>query len=276
MCTRFPEAEPLKDISTSTVAAALLDMFSRVGLPNRIHSDRGSQFTSEMMREVYRLLDIRQSTTSPYHAMENGIVENFNKTIKNLLKKVSTEKPKNWHRYLGPLMFAVRDIPQDSTGFTPFELLHGHKIRTSMALLKRIWTDEDEDPEVKTLYQYVVDLRDIVEETCKMAKKELAKVQVRNQKYYNKRTRDRKLQVGDSVLLLLPTERNKLTLAWTEPYKVAGIVGDFDYRVEVSPDKVKTYHMNMLKRYCTITVRVQRKTRLMGQEHHQTVMTMMS
>ena len=128
----------------------------------------------------------------------------------------------------------------------------------------------DEDPEVKTLYQYVVDLRDRAEETCKMAKEELAKVQVRNQKYYNKRTRDRKLQVGDrfgfadhcarleiiftylltySVLLLLPTERNKLTLAWRGPYKVIGIVGDFDYRVEVSPDKIKTYHVNMLKRY---------------------------
>jgi len=213
MCTRFPEAVPLKDISTSTVAEALLNMFSRVGLPHRIHSDRGSQFTSEMMREVYRLLDIRQSTTIPYHAMGNGIVENFNKTIKNLLKKVSAEKPKDWHRYLGPLMFAVRDTPQDSTGFTPFELLYGHKVRTPMTLLKRIWTDEDEDPEVKTWYQYVVDLRDRVEETCKMAKEQLAKVQVRNQKYYNKRTRDRKLQVGDSVLLLLPTERNKLTLA---------------------------------------------------------------
>jgi len=96
MCTRFPEAVPLKDISTSTVAEAeaLLNMFSRVGLPHRIHSDRGSQFTSEMMKEVYRLLDIRQSTTTPYHAMGNGIVENFNKTIKNLLKKVSAENPR--------------------------------------------------------------------------------------------------------------------------------------------------------------------------------------
>ena len=36
--------------------------------------------------------------------------------IKNLLKKVTAEKPKDWHRYLGPLMFAVRDTPQDSTG----------------------------------------------------------------------------------------------------------------------------------------------------------------
>jgi len=148
MCTRFPDAVPLKDISTSTVAEALLNMFSRVGLPYRIHSDRGSQFTSEMMREVYRLLDIRQSTTTPYHAMGNEIVENFHKTIKNLLKKASAEKPKDWHRYQGPLMFAVRDTPQDSTGFTPFEL---HRVRTPMALLKIIWTDEDEDPEVKTV-----------------------------------------------------------------------------------------------------------------------------
>jgi len=63
MCTRFPEAMPLKDIHTSTVAKALLEIFSRVGLPNKIHSDRGSQFTSDMMREVYRLLHVKQSTT---------------------------------------------------------------------------------------------------------------------------------------------------------------------------------------------------------------------
>jgi len=150
MCTRFSEAIPLKDISTSTVAEALLEIFSRVGLPYKIHSDRGSQFTSDMMREVYRLLNVKQSTTTPYHAMGNGIVENFKKTIKNLLKKVAAEEPKYWHRYLGPLMFAVRDTPQDSTGFTPFELLYGHKVRTPMTLLKRIRTEEEEDPEVKT------------------------------------------------------------------------------------------------------------------------------
>ena len=56
MCTRFPEAVALKDITTSTVAEALLEIFSCVGLPLKVHSDRGSQFTSDMMQEVYRLL----------------------------------------------------------------------------------------------------------------------------------------------------------------------------------------------------------------------------
>ena len=72
--------------------------------------------------------------TTPYHTMCNGIVENFNKTIKNLLKKVTAEKPKDRQRYLGPLMFAVRDTPQDSTGFTLFELLYGYQVRTPMTL----------------------------------------------------------------------------------------------------------------------------------------------
>ena len=70
MCTRLPEAIPLKDINTSTVAEALLEIFSRVGLPEKVHSDRGSQFTSEMMHEVCRLLDVKQSTTTPYRNWE--------------------------------------------------------------------------------------------------------------------------------------------------------------------------------------------------------------
>ena len=56
------------------------------------------------------------------------------------------------------------------------------------------------------------------------------------------------------MLLLLPTERNKLTLAWRGPYKVVGVVGEVDYRIQISPDKVKTYHINMLKRYFYDTV----------------------
>ena len=50
-------------------------------------------------------------------------------------------------------MFAVRDTPQDSTHFTPFEMIYGHQVRTPMTLLKHLWTGEEEDPQVKTSYQ---------------------------------------------------------------------------------------------------------------------------
>ena len=172
LCTRFQDAVKLEDIHTSTVAEALIGILSSIGIPRRIHSDRGSQFTSEMMSEVSRLLSIQQSTIRPYHAMGNGVVENFNKTMKNMSKKVAAERGKDWHRYLTPLMFAVRDTPQDSTGFTPFELLYGRNVRTPMTILKELRTGKVEDQENVLTYQYVINLRERIEETCALAKEQ--------------------------------------------------------------------------------------------------------
>ncbi len=63
--TRYPEAIPLPSIEAERVAEALVDMFSRLGIPEEILTDRGSQFTSEVMHEVSRLLSLRQLTTTP-------------------------------------------------------------------------------------------------------------------------------------------------------------------------------------------------------------------
>ena len=50
------------------------------------------------------------------------------------------------------------------------------------------------------------------------------------------------MNIGDSVLLLLPTENNKLT---SLEYEVVKRVGEVDYRIRVTPDEIKTYHINM-------------------------------
>ena len=80
--TRYPEAVPLKNIDAETVAEALLDMYSRVGVPEEVLSDLETQFTSDGMKAVSRLLPIRRLTTSPYHPACNGLVEKFNGTLK--------------------------------------------------------------------------------------------------------------------------------------------------------------------------------------------------
>ena len=74
--TRYPEAIALKRIDTPTVTEALVDMFSRLGIPDaeEIVSDLGTQFVSECMEEVNRLLSIRLLTTTPYHPMCSGLV----------------------------------------------------------------------------------------------------------------------------------------------------------------------------------------------------------
>ena len=57
--TRYPEAVPLKKITTEAVAEALLDIYSRVGIPEEVLTDQGTQFMSKCMQEVSRLLSIK-------------------------------------------------------------------------------------------------------------------------------------------------------------------------------------------------------------------------
>ena len=75
--TRYPEAVALPGIETERVADALVEMFSRVGIPDEMLTDSGSQFTAEVMKEVSRLLSLQQTTTTPYHPICNGLIERF-------------------------------------------------------------------------------------------------------------------------------------------------------------------------------------------------------
>ena len=57
--TRYPEAIALPGIETERVAEALMEMFSRIGVPREMLTDMGSQFTSSLMSEVSRLISLK-------------------------------------------------------------------------------------------------------------------------------------------------------------------------------------------------------------------------
>ena len=81
--TRYPEAIPLRSIDAEHIAEELIKVFSRVGVPREILTDQGSNFTSQLLAEVYRLLHIQPIKTSPYHPQTDGLVERFNQTLKS-------------------------------------------------------------------------------------------------------------------------------------------------------------------------------------------------
>ncbi|KAL8593285.1 hypothetical protein ACOMHN_009938 [Nucella lapillus] len=185
--TRYPEAVALKRMETEVVAEGLVEVFSRVGVPSEVLSDRGSQFTSGVMREVSRLLGVTQLYTTPYHPQSNGLVERFNGTLKGMLKKLCEERPSDWDRYIPAALFAYREAPQESTGFSSFELLYGRTVKGPVSILKELWSKEQETEEVKTTYQYVVDLRNRLEEMCQFAMESLQQARVSQKRQFDKR-----------------------------------------------------------------------------------------
>ena len=120
--TRYPEAMAIHSIEAERIAEELVKLFARVGVLEEILTDQGSNFTSLLLAELYRMLPIR---TSPYHPQTDGLVERFNQTFKNMLRKSATKEGKDWNKLLPYLLFAYRKVPQASTGFSPFELLYG-------------------------------------------------------------------------------------------------------------------------------------------------------
>jgi hypothetical protein len=117
-----------------------------------------------------------------------------------------------------------------------------------MTLLRELWSGDEATEEVKTTYEYVFDMRNRLEDTCKLAEQELLRAREKQKQHFDKKTVPISLQVGDHALLLLPTDSNKLLMQWKGPFKVLAKVGQNDYAIEVN-DRRKIFHINMLKKY---------------------------
>ncbi|XP_040068602.2 uncharacterized protein LOC120841708 [Ixodes scapularis] len=248
VATRYPDAVALKTIGTPVVAEALVGMFTRYGVPREVLSDRGSAFTSDLMKEVGRLLSVRRLLTTPYHPMSNGLVEKFNGTLKLMLRRMCQERPKDWDRYLPALLFAYREVPQSSLRFSPFELLYGRTVRGPLTILREVWSNEALNEETKTSYSYVMELRDKLEETCKLAHQCLDEAKVKYKAYYDRKKVTREMKVGDKALILLPSDNNKLLMQWKGPFIVTARRNEVDYELEIAGTR-KAFHVNMLKKY---------------------------
>ena len=69
----------------------------------------------------------------------DGLVERFNQTLKSMLRKTGTDGGKEWDKKIPYLLFAYREVPQASTGFSPFDLLYGRDVRGPLDILKEVW-----------------------------------------------------------------------------------------------------------------------------------------
>ncbi|XP_070203511.1 uncharacterized protein [Littorina saxatilis] len=246
--TRFPEAVALKDIRAETIAESLWEMWTRLGIPDEVITDQGAQFSGKLMHEVNDFLQVKHHMTAPFHPQSNGLVERFNGTLKSMMTRMTQEQPKKWDTFIPALLFAYREVPQASLGFSPFELLYGRAVKGPMQILRQAWTQEEVSDEMKTTAEYVVDLRNRIEKTCEIARENLKNAAMKQAKYFDKKAAKREIEVGKRVLLLRPKKQNKLELLWQGPYTVVEKLNQFDYKIKIGR-KIKLYHINLMKEY---------------------------
>ncbi|KAJ8368734.1 hypothetical protein SKAU_G00087620 [Synaphobranchus kaupii] len=247
--TRYPEAIPLRTMATKGIARELMLLFSRVGLPEEILTDQGTPFMSRIMRDLCQLMKVTQLRTSVYHPQTDGLVDRFNQTLKKMLKKTMEADGRNWDQLLPFILFTIREVPQASTGFSPFELLYGRRPRGLLDLAKEAW--EQQPSPHRTIVEHVEEVRERMATIWPIVREHMAEAQTAQARVYNRGVQPREFAPGDKVLVLVPTSECKFLAKWNGPYEVIEKVGTVNYRVRQPGRRppTKVYHVNLLTKW---------------------------
>ena len=246
--TKHAEAYALPDQEATTIARVFLNEFvARYGVPYVIHTDQGTNFESNLFKELCKMLGISKTRTSPYHPQCDGQVERMNRTLIELLKLNVDNPTENWDLELGLTLMAYRSAVQSSTGYTPFYLLYGREMRLPLDIIYR---SPNEDKCHSEYVQYVKRTLEISYET---AREKLNLSHERQKDYYDRRTHGERFKAGDSVWLWSPVAQKgvapKFHEPWTGPFKVTKRLSDVTYEIlDMARKSKKVVHFDRLKK----------------------------
>ncbi|XP_041369850.1 uncharacterized protein LOC121383818 [Gigantopelta aegis] len=168
------------------------------GIPKRIHSDQGANFTGKLMQELCAMLQIDKSRTTPYHPMGNGMCERFNRTLCNMLGTLDPDSKKNWKGHVGPLVHAYNCTRHETTGYSPFSLMFGREPRIPIDLAFGL---DMEPNKSKSVRAYNTELRERLKHAFDLASTTVKKSQERQKLYYDQKASAAVLKPGDRVLV---------------------------------------------------------------------------
>ncbi|GFW54362.1 transposon Ty3-I Gag-Pol polyprotein [Trichonephila clavipes] len=104
--TRWPWVFPIPDQTADTIARTfLLEWIARFGVPERITSDRGTNFQSNLFSSLSKFLGVEQIRTTSFHPQSNGAVERFHRHLKSALM---THLPESWLDSLPMVLLGIR------------------------------------------------------------------------------------------------------------------------------------------------------------------------
>jgi hypothetical protein len=95
------------------------------GVPKKIVSDRGSQFTSNFWEKLHESMDTKLNFTSVYHPQTDGQTEITNQILEDILRACALKYEKSWDKSLPYIEFSYNNNYHASIEMAPFEALYG-------------------------------------------------------------------------------------------------------------------------------------------------------
>ena len=123
--TRYIWLYKTKDKKAETVAYALENLVSHVGVPTRLTSDNGREFENCLLDAVTKLLGVKRATSVVYRPQSQGMVERNNKQVCEELRKRLEQFGLEWTNHYQFLMLAHNCTPHAKNGVSPYLAFYG-------------------------------------------------------------------------------------------------------------------------------------------------------
>ncbi len=131
-CSKWVEMFPLRSAKTPQIARILVEeIFTRWGTPAYLVSDRGTQFTSQLLALVCKQWMVIQKLTTAYHPQTN-LTERVNRNLKTMIASYVGAHHRLWDKRIPEFRYAINSAYHESIGFTPAEVALGRKIKGPM------------------------------------------------------------------------------------------------------------------------------------------------
>ena len=126
--TRYAQAHVTRLQTAPVVANTLWEkFFVHYGFPEKILSDQGRNFESNLIAELCKLVQIKKLRTTPYRLEGNGSCERFNRTLISMIGMLPEELKINWPQHVSTLTHAHNCTRNNATGFSPYFLMYGRQ-----------------------------------------------------------------------------------------------------------------------------------------------------
>jgi ribonuclease HI len=218
------------------------------GVPKRIVSDRGTQFTSRFWKKLHEALGTKLDFSSAYHPQTDGQTERINQILEDMLRACVLSYGKDWEDSLSYAEFSYNNSHQTSLRMSPYEALYGRKCRTPL-----MWSEVGD--RVIEGPDFIAAAEDKVAEI----RENLRAAQSRQKSYADKRRRPLSFNVGDHVYLKVSPirgtrrfqVRGKLAPRYIGPFLIVKKVGAVAYKLQLPQemsDVHDVFHVSQLKK----------------------------
>ena len=210
-------------------------VFVHHGWPRKIISDRGPQFVSKFVKELYAAVGIEGNPSTAYHPQTDGQTERVNQEIEQYLRIFVNHHQSDWSEWLAMAAFSYNNKVHTSTGYSPFYLNKGFHPNSG--------TNVPREFKNETVEEFVERMKKLREE----AESSLKAAQEMMKRYYDrKRSDSKKYKVGDKVWLEgyhIHTDRpmKKLDDKRYGPFKILEKIGKSSYKLAL-PKTWKALH----------------------------------